>query len=177
MFAGKSSELIRRLHRYKIANRRCLTIKYDDGRYGSHAITSHNLETATAEAACELLPLKMKYDLENGFDVVCIDEAQFFPDLVQFCDEMASLDKTVIVSGLSSTFERKGFDSILGLIPLADSILKLKAICAICYSDGLFTRLTDEALQHLPSSQPNSRLMGGADKYQPLCRRCYMAFH
>lgn len=39
--------------------------------------------------------------------VIGIDEGQFFPDTVEFCEEMANLGKTVIVAALDGTFQRK----------------------------------------------------------------------
>ena len=36
-----------------------------------------------------------------------IDEGQFFPDIVPFCEEMANAGKLVIVAALDGTFQRK----------------------------------------------------------------------
>ena len=55
----------------------------------------------------------------KDYDVVGIDEGQFFPDVVEFCDEAANLGKTVVVAALDGTFERKPFGNIVSLIPLA----------------------------------------------------------
>lgn len=42
-------------------------------------------------------------------DVIGIDEAQFFDDLLEFCQSAADLDnKTVIVAGLDGDFLRYG---------------------------------------------------------------------
>jgi len=32
------------------------------------------------------------------------------------------------------------FGSILNLVPMAESVVKLKAVCMICYNDAAFTR-------------------------------------
>ena len=55
----------------------------------------------------------------KDYDVVGIDEGQFFPDVVEFCDGAANLGKTVVVAALDGTFERKPFGNIVSLIPLA----------------------------------------------------------
>lgn len=48
-------------------------------------------------------------------DVIGIDEAQFFDDLVEFCQNAADLDnKTVIVAGLDGDFLRYVMVKILG---------------------------------------------------------------
>jgi thymidine kinase len=56
---------------------------------------------------------------------VCSLQGQFFPDVVEFCDDWANRGKVVIVSALDGTFERKPFARILELIPLAEQVLKL----------------------------------------------------
>lgn len=55
---------------------------------------------------------------------------------------MANNGKTVIVSGLDGTFERKPFGNILQLVALAEKVTKLNSICAYCYSLASFTHRT-----------------------------------
>ena len=47
------------------------------------------------------------------YEVVAVDEGQFYPDIVEFCETLASQDKIVLVSALDGTFERKPFGRIL----------------------------------------------------------------
>ena len=68
----------------------------------------------------------------KDYDVVGIDEGQFFPDVVEFCDGAANLGKTVVVAALDGTFERKPFGNIVSLIPLAEKVSKLSAVCVYC---------------------------------------------
>ena len=53
------------------------------------------------------------------FDVVAIDEGQFFTDIVEFCEELADFGVVVMVAALDGTFQRKPFGNILNLLPLA----------------------------------------------------------
>lgn len=53
---------------------------------------------------------------------------------------MANSGKTVIVAALDGTFQRQPFGSILNLVPMAESVIKLKAVCMICFSDAAFTK-------------------------------------
>ncbi len=39
-----------------------------------------------------------------GFDVVAIDEGQFFPEITEFCESLANAGKIVIVAALDATF-------------------------------------------------------------------------
>ena len=43
MFAGKSTELLRRVKRLEISGKRCLSVKYSaDQRYSTHSISTHD---------------------------------------------------------------------------------------------------------------------------------------
>jgi thymidine kinase len=54
----------------------------------------------------------------SKYDVIGIDEGQFFADVVTFSEKMANLGKVVLVAALDGTFQRKPFGCILDLIPL-----------------------------------------------------------
>jgi len=45
-------------------------------------------------------------DLWKPYDVIGIDEGQFFTDIVEFAEEFANHGKIVIISSLSGTFLR-----------------------------------------------------------------------
>lgn len=55
---------------------------------------------------------------------------------------------------------------VLDLIPVSDSITKLSADCAYCGQPALFSlRIAADQRQEV---------VGGADKYAPVCRRHYV---
>src|SRR5919199_3216091 len=90
MFSGKSEELIRRLRRAKIARQRVQVFKPKiDTRFSQEHIVSHSEmrhESKTVESAAELLAR-----IEPGTEVVGIDEAQFFDNvLVEVVNQLAS---------------------------------------------------------------------------------------
>ena len=81
----------------------------------------------------------------RDYDVIGIDEGQFFPDIIEFAESMANNGKTVIVAALDGTYQRKGFANILELVPLAEHVIKLTAVCMICFEDGSYTkRITED---------------------------------
>merc|ERR1712156_808401 len=169
MFSGKSTELIRRLQRFKIARYNVLIVKYaNDNRYTDEAaIATHDKQMLKAVNATRLEDLKNKFNIFDEYDVIGIDEGQFFPDVVEFSEAMANLGKTVIVAALDGTYQRKGFSNILELVPLAEHVIKLTAVCMICFEDGSFTkRMTEDK---------EVEVIGGAEKYMATCRRCFMA--
>ena len=57
-------------------------------------------------------------------------------------NQMANEGKTVIVAALDGTFQRKEFGNILKLVPLAEHVVKLSAVCMICFGEGSYTKRT-----------------------------------
>ncbi|CAN0223101.1 thymidine kinase, cytosolic [Lethenteron reissneri] len=165
MFSGKSTELLRRVRRFRVTRHECLLIKYArDTRYSESGLATHDqYEMAAVPASC----LYDIHSLALPCSVIGIDEGQFFPDCVQFCEEMANLGKTVIVAALDGTFQRKAFGDVLALVPLAESVVKLSAVCMRCYKEAAYTKRL--------GSETQVEVIGGADKYMSLCRLCY--FH
>ncbi|XP_046937239.1 thymidine kinase, cytosolic isoform X1 [Lynx rufus] len=195
MFSGKSTELMRRVRRFQIAQYKCLVIKYaKDTRYSS-SFSTHDRNTM------EALPARLLRDVAQealGVAVIGIDEGQFFPDIVEFSETMANAGKTVIVAALDGTFQRKAFGTILNLVPLAESVVKLTAVCMECFREAAYTkRLGAEKEVAAPcllqgwrgeggpeaprpasahgSLHPRGQVevIGGADKYHSVCRLCY----
>ena len=74
------------------------------------------------------------------FDVVAVDEGQFFNDIVGVCERLANEGKIVIVAALDGTFQRKPFGNILNLVPLAERLTKLSAVCVECGKEAAFTK-------------------------------------
>nr|XP_048307825.1 thymidine kinase, cytosolic isoform X1 [Myodes glareolus] len=190
MFSGKSTELMRRVRRFQIAQNKCLVIKYaKDTRY-SNSFCTHDRNTMDALPACLLRDVAQE---ALGVAVIGIDEGQFFPDIVEFCEWMANAGKTVIVAALDGTFQRKAFGNILNLVPLAESVVKLTAVCMECFREAAYTkRLGMEkevsshfcpwtegglglspTLTHPFPALSQVEVIGGADKYHSVCRLCY----
>ena len=137
MYSGKSSQLIRKLLCYKAVGRNIFCINSSkDTRTPRNEIMTHNGETIPA---CKTNTLKI--EIPPDTHVIGIDEAQFFPDLVEFIKR--SIPKyTLIVAGLDGDYKQKQFGDILKLIPLADSYEKIYAFCKICQdgTPGSFTK-------------------------------------
>ncbi|ELU05548.1 hypothetical protein CAPTEDRAFT_182750 [Capitella teleta] len=164
MFSGKTTELVRRMKRFQIANYSCLLIKYaNDTRYtGDEGLATHDKQVVPAVPATKLKDLWTKAE---EADVIGVDEGQFFPDTVEFCEAMANKGKTVIVAALDGTFQREGFGDILKLVPLAESVIKLTAVCMQCYGEAAFTKRKGHEMK--------LEVIGGADMYLSACRACH----
>lgn len=166
MFSGKTSEMRRRIQREQVAHRCCVVIKYaGDTRYSSgRTLLTHSRDSIDAIPASLLLSLT-EADLD-GVDAIGIDEGQFFPDLVDFClEQVDTYGRTVIVAALDGNFHQKPIGRTLELVPKAESIVKLTAVCMDCRkADAPFTvRLTD---------QEDEIVVGGAETYMAVCRAC-----
>lgn len=170
MFAGKTTTLLRRIKSESSNGRSVAIIKSNkDTRYGLHSIVTHDGDKFPCWPLADLSSFRQEFgsDAYEKLDVIGIDEAQFFDDLYDFCRNAADYDgKIVVVAGLDGDYLRRRFGSVLDIIPLADSVTKLTARCEICGKRAFFTLRKTEEMQ--------TELIGGADKYMPVCRNHYV---
>lgn len=177
MFGGKSSSVLRKLTQMKEIGLNVLYINHClDNRstkgWSTHCpILKHNELDITIIKTDKLQ--NIEYDQIWEYDVIGIDEAQFFDKfLCEFVQTLVDkMNKYVIVAGLDGDYKRERFGHILDLIPLADNVAKLHAYCKICSREkktvsAIFTKyIGEETLDNI--------IIGGADKYIPVCRKCY----
>lgn len=176
MFAGKSSALLSIVRRHKALGWSVCVITHScDTRYGTDQVVNHDQQRCPAIATSSLMPLleMPEYQLSR---LVVVEEAQFFADLVPFVTRAVDGNgKHVVVVGLDGDAERKPFGRVIDLIPYADRITKLTAMCKLC-ADGtpaIFTfAATDDAAA---SAAMGEACVGAADKYMPMCRKHYLA--
>lgn len=55
-------------------------------------------------------------------------------------EQWANDGKHVVVSALDATFQRKPFMQVLELVPLAENVIKLTAVCSACHKSASFTK-------------------------------------
>lgn len=171
MFAGKSTEILGIIRRNSCIGLKTVCITHSiDKRYSANAqIVSHNKDTADAIATESLTALLGSTQIREA-DCIIVEEAQFFTDLKAFVIPLVDvLQKHVICVGLDGDSARAPFGQVLDLVPHADVIHKLKALCTRC-GDGtpaLFTYRMPGA----PTTQIN---VGTADQYEALCREHYL---
>uniref|UniRef100_A0A0A9WWZ4 Thymidine kinase n=4 Tax=Lygus hesperus TaxID=30085 RepID=A0A0A9WWZ4_LYGHE len=165
MFSGKTSELIRRVQRYNLAGYRCLVVRYThDNRYSTDSVATHDGMALNAILTSKLCDIS---HLVEPYDVIGIDEGQFFPDIVEFCEAQSDSGKKVVVAALDGTYQRAAFGRVLGLIPLAEEVLKLNSICMSCSAEAPFTKRIGR--------ETEVEVIGGAEKYMSVCQDCYVS--
>ena len=163
MFAQKTTELLRHIRRYRSIGLNVLVVNYKhDTRYGTNVIASHDLDTVPALAVDKLSEVDVA-----GYDVIVIDEGQFFGDLLKtvsgWADNHSKLQ--IVVSGLDGDAQRRPFGQILDLIPHAEAVLRLSSYCAVC-RDGTAAHFSKK----IAGSADATVEIGGGDKYIPVCR-------
>ena len=164
MFSGKTEELIRRLRRAEIAQRRINIFKPRiDVRYHETDIVSHNANNVPSipvDHSSEILLLA------NDVDVVAIDEAQFFDDgVLEVIQVLSSKGIRVIVAGLDMDYLGKPFGPMPLIMAAAEYVTKLHAICVTCGD------IASHSFRMVPDG--NKVMLGETESYQARCRTCF----
>ena len=165
MFSGKTEELIRRLKRAKIARQKVEIFKpMVDTRYDEEDVVSHDdnsIRSTPVYSASQILLLA------NDFDVVGIDEAQFFDEeLSAVCNILANNGIRVIVAGLDMDYLGNPYGPIPVLLATAEYVTKVHAICPICGDLANYS--------HRMVDQEGQLMLGETDVYEPLCRKHFL---
>ena len=167
MFSGKSTRLIGLIRKYTYKAKKTIMIKFfADKRYTDKSeVVTHDL---LKYDSIDCKNLREHFDKIKNYDVIGIDEGQFFPDLVEVCEELALMKKTVIVAALNGDFRMEPFPVVTKLISKADKIKLLKAYCFNCHRDAKFTLRTIQSNEKV--------LIGAGEAYKPACRECHVFF-
>ena len=166
MFSGKSTELIRRVTRHEAINNYVLVINSNkDTRSSESVVMTHDSQKRHCVKLKDLLGISI-----DDYDVIAIDEAQFFPGLRSFVEQALNANKHVIVAGLDGDYKQRPFGELFDVIPLANEVIKLRALCMDCHdgTPGPFTK------RCITCSQDTIEVIGGKEIYKAVCRRHLM---
>lgn len=172
MYAGKSTEAMRRARIFGYAEWTSLIIKHGaDTRYDADAITSHDQVKMKAVTDTDLENVHRHFANEDGklpFDCVVIDEIQMFDERTTEGVVRRWKDQGiyVICAGLDLKASREWYYNTRELFRFKDNLTYLQAFCINCKEmDAPFT---------WSDSNPTGKLIvGGLDKYIPVCGKCY----
>lgn len=158
MFSGKTTALIARFNKYK--NKRIGVFKHCfDTRRGTSYINTHDGKCIPCTSISDLTEINL--DL---YDVVIIDEAQFFTGLESFIRSNFHRDINVHIAGLNGDKHQHSFGEINDISPLCSEEILHRSICSKCDRDAPFSvklTMSDEIID-----------IGGSDKYTTLCDKC-----
>ena len=170
MFSGKSEEMIRRLRRAEIAGQRVVLFKPRiDDRYDAADVVSHAGVRMRGVAVGSVPELAAR---AAGFEVVGIDEVQFFESrIVEAALALVQGGARVVAAGLDQDFRREPFGPMPLLLAHAEFVDKLQAVCHRCGGPATTTqRLVDG--RPAPYSG-DTVVIGAAEQYEARCRGCH----
>ena len=165
MFSGKTEELIRRLRRAELAQQKVAVFKPEmDQRYAQHNVVSHDSNEFAALAVKNASALLTQ---AIGYDVVGLDEAQFFDDeIVAVCNTLANNGVRVIIAGLDMDYKGIPFGSMPQLMATAEYVTKVHAICSRTGRLAQYSYRLD--------SNEDLVLLGETQEYQALSRAAFV---
>lgn len=167
MYSGKTENLLKEARRRKIADDRCLIVRYaKDNRYSDVGVISHDKRV---ELDC--IPAETPQDIEliirnNEYDCCFIDEVQFFQGITEFTVAWAKRGLNVYLAGLDAWANQTMCPEIVRLIPFVDTLVKLTAICPICGEDA------SQSKDILATDNEVHQIIGGRERYRASCRDC-----
>ena len=143
--------------------------RYDDGTY----LSTHDRASipCISISSLDFIQTKEPFDLYQKFlntDVIVVEEGQFFQNLFNNIVYAADIiEKHCIIGGLNGDFQRNPFGDINKLIPHAESIFKLSALC-VCCNDGTTAHFSKRITE-----SKDQVLVGSGEHYIPVCRKHY----
>jgi len=163
MFSGKTEELIRRLKRAKIANQKIQIFKPSLDSRNNEYIESHDknrIKSLTVKTSYDL------YDIGKDFDVIGIDEVQFFDDeIVSVCNSLANNGVRVIAAGLDMDYLGNPFGPMPNLMAIAEYVTKVHAICSKTGNIANYS--------YRKNKEDSIILIGEKDEYEALSREIF----
>lgn len=171
MGSSKTTTLILAIKRFSQQKKSTIIIKHSgDTRYSVNNIIAHNKISHEAIVCTKLFELVNEV---KNYDVIGIDEGQFYEDIYQFVIEWVNKGKIFVIAGLDGKENQEVFNhGLLDLIPHAEEVTKLKAVCNKCQADASFTKRRPEHHQIDDSGLYNADKMGGFEQYAVYCRIC-----
>lgn len=156
VFSGKSVELIRRLNRFKKADRKIAAFNpIIEGQY-SPGILSHDgicFNSITINSISDLTD-----SLDMGKEIVALDSCHFFNnDIIKLVKYLNSKNKIILLSGLDMDYTGSPFGAMPYLLAIADKVHKLKAVCTKCGADAGYSQ----------------KIVSVKEKYEPRCYACF----
>jgi thymidine kinase len=173
-------QLLNRLERHYRAKRNCVVIQHAFDKRYEHLVKSGGLvcNNGTENTTIPVIRTDLLGSVDvSGYDVIGVNEAQFYPDLL-IVDDWARNGKIVIVDGLDGDTARDNFGQIYKLMPKCEQITKLSAVCTFCGKDAPFTVKignSQHTVQYVSGTNiaPIKVDIGDSSVYTPVCRQCY----
>ena len=165
MFAGKTSELLKRILWAEHQGKKILVIKpIIDNRYSEKFIQTHNNLNHQCFPMNNWDEVNNNYEIsKKNFDMVFLDEVQFMESKITISnvEKYLNLGVDIVCAGLDQDSRGKPWDTSSFLLGLSDKITKIYGFCNVC---GLEATKTYRKIQGGDRTQ-----VGSADIYEPRC--------
>ena len=171
MFAGKTSELLKRILWAKHQSKKIIVIKpIIDNRYDQEKIITHN------DLSHDCFSMKNWKHVNDNFkfnrdivDVLFLDEIQFMStdETLDNVETILNNGIDVVCSGLDQDSRGRPWETSSMLLGLSDKIIKIYGFCNVC---GM------EATKTYRKTEGGGRTqVGAADIYEPRCLKHWEA--
>ena len=138
-------------------------IRYDKG----DRIITHDKFHVGCIPVHKIQQLPIEWFDPTCINIVFIDEAHFFQDLVEGVKKLLRAGVDVEIVGLLTDYKQDPFQPMLQVLPFASEIHKLEAICYFCQVPSSCSRLKFPG-RDLPRLQ-DRKLIGGPDIWISTC--------
>ena len=163
MFAGKTSELLKRILWAEHQGKKILVLKHKiDNRYSEKLISTHNNLSHECYAMSDWNDVHSHYDFsKKNYDVIFLDEIQFMnaDETILNVEKFLQIGINVVCAGLDQDSRGKPWETSSYLLGLADKITKIYGFCNVC---GLEATKTYRKIEGGERTQ-----VGAANIYEP----------
>ena len=165
MFAGKTSELLKRILWAEHQKNKILVLKPKiDDRYAAKEIITHNNLSHSCHTMNSWGEVNNEFQItKKQYDILFLDEVQFMkPDeTIYNVEKILNEGIDVVGAGLDQDSRGKPWETSSFLLGLSDKITKIYGFCNVC---GF------EATKTYRKIQGGERtVVGAADIYEPRC--------
>jgi thymidine kinase len=179
MFSGKTTYMLSKIAFFADLGFKILYINIEFDNRSDKSFSTHNPFLNSKEYGTKgnieknvtMIKTKQLFNIEfNEYDIVLIDEAHFFDDLVTFVHKLLDNKKYIIVGSLIADFKGDKFGYANDLIPICEEVHRLQAYCGLCAKNkkcrvAIYSKRMSECEDTID--------IGGSEKYIPVCREHY----
>tara|TARA_Y100000590_G_scaffold180322_1_gene205517 strand:+ start:16183 stop:16737 length:555 start_codon:yes stop_codon:yes gene_type:complete len=165
MFAGKTSELLKRILWIEHQGKKTIVFKpLIDDRYSENNIVTHNDLSHKCFAIKNWDDANKNFDFsKTNVDTVFLDEVQFMDtkETLKNVEKMLNKGIDVVCAGLDQDSRGKPWETSSMLLGLSDKITKIYGFCNICGQEATKTyrKIDGGGRTHV----------GASDSYEPRC--------
>jgi len=179
MFSGKTSYLLNKIALFVELNLKVLylNIDFDDRselEFSTHNPIFNSSDFKNKDKMIENLTMSKVRDFSNitfeSYDIIMIDEAHFFDDIIKFTKKLLDNKKHVIIATLIADYKGNKFGKVLDLIPICDEVVRLESYCIECSKQK---KINKAIYSKRITKNKESIDIGGSDKYIAVCREHY----